>query len=55
MSKLSWVLFFILPGLRTAAQLLRTKDADSVGADDEAAEAIEYAITRLERYQATKP
>jgi len=50
MSKLDWILAFVIPNLNSAAILLRRKDANSTGADDEAAEAIEYALTRLEKY-----
>lgn len=54
MTKLDWILLFVLPGLRTASQILRNKDKDSVGADDIAADAIDLAIKKLEEYQATK-
>jgi len=37
-----------LPNLRALAAWLRAKDADSTGADDEAAGAIDYAVNRLE-------
>lgn len=47
--KLRWALTFGLPFMRIMAQQLRDKDENSTGADDEAAEAIEYAIGRLEK------
>lgn len=54
MTKLDWILMFILPSMRTAAALLANKDANSTGADDEAAEAINFAVARLEKFQASK-
>ena len=54
MNKLDIILLLITPLMRTAAALLRNKDANSTGVDDELAEAIEHAITRLEKYQANK-
>lgn len=54
MKKLDYILFFLLPALRTAAALLASRDADDTGVDDEAAEAINYAIDRLEKYQTSK-
>jgi hypothetical protein len=54
MSKLDWILLFVMPPLQTAAQLLADRDANSTGADDEAAEAIRYAIDRLQKFQAKK-
>jgi hypothetical protein len=48
--KLKIILMFIIPNLRWAAELLRAKDDNSTGFDDEAAEAIDFALTRLEKY-----
>jgi len=45
-----WIQIFILPNLRSLAAFLRLKDENSTGADDEAAEAIEYTVARLEAY-----
>lgn len=50
MNKFWWIQIFILPNLRSAAAYLRTRDANSTGGDDEAAEAIEYAVARLEAW-----
>lgn len=38
----------ILPNLRSVVSYLRSRDANDTGIDDEAAAAIELAITRLE-------
>lgn len=54
MRKLDYILFFVLPALRTAAAMLAAKDDNDTGADDEAAAAINYALERLEKYQKTK-
>ena len=40
----------LLPLLNTAAEMLAIKDENSTGADDEAAEAIRFAIERLQKY-----
>lgn len=48
--KLKMVLSFLLPMMSMAASLLRDKDSNSTGVDDEAAEAIEHTITRLNNY-----
>lgn len=50
MNKSFWIQIFIIPNLRSLAAWLRYKDQDGTGVDDEAAEAIEYAISRLEYY-----
>jgi len=47
-----WVQIFIIPNLRSLAAFLRFKDADSTGADDEAARAIDIAIDALEKWLA---
>lgn len=51
MSKLDWILMFIEPGLRTASQILRNKDENTTGKDDEIAEAIDYLLKRLAEYK----
>jgi hypothetical protein len=38
----------IVPNLRAVVAYLRSRDANDAGIDDEAAAAIELAITRLE-------
>lgn len=48
--KLKFILYMLLPLLKSSAQLLRDKDENSTGVDDEAAEAIEHALERLEKY-----
>lgn len=55
MNKLDWILIFVIPNMKTAASLLRRKDANSTGVDDEAAEAIEFALARLENYLNPEP
>lgn len=50
MTKKLWIQLFILPNLRALSAWLRNKDADSTGADDEAAEAIDFALSRLDKY-----
>jgi hypothetical protein len=52
MNKLKIILLITLPALRVAVELLKNKDENSTGVDDEAAEALAYAITRLEKYLA---
>lgn len=49
---MKWKLFlpiFLLIG-RQMAQMLREKDTNSTGLDDEAAEAIDFAIERVEKF-----
>lgn len=53
MSKKLWIQIFIIPNLRSLAAWLRMKDENATGGDDEAAEAIEYALARLEKYMAS--
>lgn len=55
MSKLDWVLKFLTPFLVLASSLLREKDDNSTGADDEAAEAIDFLLKRLEAYRKPVP
>jgi len=50
MPKSFWIQIFVIPNLRSAAAYLRMRDVNSTGADDEAADAIDYSIDRLERY-----
>jgi len=45
-----WIQVFILPNLRSVAAYLRLRDENSTGADDEAADAIDYAVDRLEQW-----
>jgi hypothetical protein len=40
----------VIPLLHQAAQLLRQKDENSTGIDDEAANAIDYALDALQKY-----
>jgi len=47
-----WIQIFILPNLRSLAAYLRVKDENSTGADDEAADAIDYTVERLDKYLA---
>ena len=51
MSKLKVIILLLLPLLRTAAELLAMKDENTTGVDDEAADAIKYALNKLEKYQ----
>lgn len=44
---------FLMFGRMIASQL-REKDANSTGRDDEAAEAIDYAISRVENFLKSK-
>ena len=48
--KLKFILALLLPLLQSAAVLLKNKDENSTGADDEAAAAIEFALSRLQHY-----
>jgi hypothetical protein len=50
MSRKWWIQIFIIPNLRSAAAWLRLKDADSTGADDVAADAIDFAVGKLEAW-----
>lgn len=50
MNKKDWIVIFIIPNLRSLAAWLKRKDANSTGADDEAAKAIDAAIVALETY-----
>ena len=52
MKKQWWISVFVIPNLRSAAAYLRAKDENSTGGDDEAAEAIDYAVARLEKWLA---
>lgn len=48
--KLRFILAMVIPLLHQAAQLLRQKDENSTGIDDEAANAIDYALDALQKY-----
>lgn len=48
--KLKLIISLCLPLLKQAAQLLRDKDENSTGVDDEAANAIDYALDALAKY-----
>lgn len=48
--KLKLIISLVIPLLVSAAQLLADKDENSTGLDDEAAEAIKYALERLQKY-----
>lgn len=48
--KLKLILSLVLPLLKSATQLLRDKDENTTGVDDEAADAIDYALDRLQKY-----
>lgn len=48
--KLKLIISLLMPLLVTAAALLRDKDENATGLDDEAAEAIDYAIERIQKY-----
>jgi len=50
MTRKLFVQIFLLPNLKSLAAFLRLKDADSSGADDEAAEAIDFAVARVENW-----
>lgn len=50
MTKKTWIALFVLPMLRPLAAWLRAKDANSTGVDDEAADAIDYTVNKLEKY-----
>ena len=48
--KLKLILSLLLPLLHQAAQLLRDKDDNTTGLDDEAANAIDFALNALQKY-----
>lgn len=50
MTRKFWIQIFILPNLQSLAAWLRLKDDNSTGADDEAANAIDYTVERLQKY-----
>ena len=50
MTKKQLIQFFVLPLMRSASAFLRFKDSNSTGADDEAADAIDYATAKLEKW-----
>jgi hypothetical protein len=51
LAKIQILVFVLLPSLRTLAALLAAKDDNDTGLDDEAANALNFAATRLEKYQ----
>jgi hypothetical protein len=53
MNKKMWLAIFLLPAMRSGTALLRNLDANSTGGDDEAAEAIDFAIARLDKWLAS--
>lgn len=48
--KLKMVLAMLIPTMRLAVELLRSKDENSTGLDDIAADQIDAAITSLDNY-----
>ena len=42
-SKLKYVEWFVIPGMKTGAQILRTKDANTTGSDDLTADIFDFA------------
>lgn len=54
MSKWKILLPMFLMIARQFTEQLRSKDANTTGADDEAAEAIDFAIGRVESFMASK-
>lgn len=52
MSKLQLIIMIIQPSLTVAAQILRSKDTNQTGPDDEIAEAIEHLLKRIQNYLA---
>jgi hypothetical protein len=48
--KLKLILTFLLPLLLTASAQLRAKDENSTGWDDEAADAIDIVVEKLQKY-----
>lgn len=51
--KLKFVLSMLVPLLRTSIELLRNKDDNSTGADDEAAKILDAALDALSQYLAS--
>lgn len=48
--KLKFILALLIPLLHRATQLLRDKDENDTGLEDEAADAIDYALSTLQKY-----
>jgi len=48
--KLKLILSLAIPLIQSAIQLLRDKDENSTGVDDEAADALDYALERVKKY-----
>lgn len=55
MSKLDWILMLIGSNLPIASSLLRNKDANSTGADDMAADLLDYTGAVLRAVQFNTP
>lgn len=49
------ILIFVLPSLRSLAQILAAKDSNTTGRDDQAARLVKAAVTGLEEYITSKP
>ena len=45
-----FIQIFLLPNLRSAAAYLRSRDANSAGTDDKAADAIDAAVDLLQKW-----
>lgn len=45
-----WIQIFVVPNLRSAIVWLRTRDANSTGSDDKAADGLEAAVDLLEKW-----
>ena len=45
-----FIQIFLLPNLRSAAAYLRSRDANSTGTDDKAADAIDAAVDLLQKW-----
>lgn len=48
--KLKFILSMLIPVMKTAVQMLRDKDENSTGFDDEAAKALDAALDALAKY-----
>jgi hypothetical protein len=55
MSKLDWILTFLLPNAQSAVQILRRKDANRTGKDDLAADALEFRLNCVRAIQDDLP
>lgn len=50
MDRATIIATFAMPNMSALAALLRAKDANSTGVDDEVADGIDYVIGRLQNY-----